>query len=180
MRGLRAAAFRLDPLGCVWTRRIGSHCTGALTLFLTVPSYVFPSFTPFLQPGGSAWRAVQLAARLPWFILTIEQAENDKTVWTDLLVSTGEEVCATLESPHVSKVVAVHFMQPPRRRHASWRCRRVRQVWRGTLEDIQQSVVFFGDAAGEFCEGVYGTTTELFANRRLVADFRVPTPSPRR
>jgi hypothetical protein len=140
-------------------------------MFITAPAFAYPPLVPFLAPGGAAWRAVQLSARFPWFIMTVEEHENGESIWSDLLVSSGEEVGIALESAQSNRVLAVHCMQPVRRRRASWRCRRVQRVWRGTVDELRHDIVFFEDRDGEFWEDPFGDAGTSISNRRMIADL---------
>lgn len=117
-------------------------------MFVTMPAFANPMPEALMQPGGRSWRAVELAVRSPWFIVTLIERDQDEALATDYLLSSEEDLTVLVKT-RAADLAAIQYVEPPAENPESrWRTRSVRRLWMSPGEG--RSALVFEDDSGEF------------------------------
>lgn len=118
-------------------------------MFFTLPAFESPMPPPLMEPGGRSWRAIELASRRPWYIVTVDQRDGDVSCKSDMLLC-WERDLITLVTERAGDVSAIHFVEPPSWNcNSAWRTRLVRRLW--VSHAAPSPVAIFEDESGTFC-----------------------------
>ena len=138
-------------------------------MFVTLPTFEQPLPAPWQEGGCRTWRAVELSARLPWFIVTLWTAAGARRIATDLLLSWERDVLQVI-SQSGEDISAIHYVEPPGQNDDGvWRLRQVRRAWLAKQDgQAGNGLVVFEDAGGEFCDPLHGVAPSQLVNRTLI------------
>ncbi len=157
--------------------------------------FITESDHEFLLPAGLGafdsrqWRMVRLSLHVPWFVLTVEVAEDEVSFTRTACIAWDTDLVDVLESLGDAKAVGLLCMTPGWcSSTGQWSAREVREVWVATT-DSGRAVILRDEGGKEFGDRPRVESRQALANRRLIlridsssgsrggAKPRAPSPS---
>ena len=137
-------------------------------MFVTNPSYEFFPVGEFATSDARHWRLVNLSLPAPWFVLTVEVADDGLSRLRTLCIAWDTDLLRVLESLNGAKAIALLCMWPgdcPRA--GRWSSRQVCEVAVVATAEGQE-IVFCDEHGAEFGDRPRTKPQSFTGSRRLI------------
>jgi len=147
-------------------------------MFISLPhseEFVPPTLLP---QGGKAWRALELAITLPWFILTVRESWIDPkgkrmNQCRTLMLCWDSDLSEMIQNSPADRFVALQCIVPGHvTEDGKWRLRSVHAVWEVQVPDADGGpAMVLEDAEGEFGPSLDYKAPARSTKRRLLLEL---------
>lgn len=158
----------------------GLRCTGHVaSMFVSRPQYERALPTGLEHPAARQWRIVELALNAPWFLLSLELADDQEpalSVLQTLCIASEQDLLGLLSAVDPACVRGIVCMLPAW--HSStgqWCSREIREIWKCPSDSGCRIVLV--DKAGQHFDFGMGPEPTGPENRELVLRVRPRAPA---
>ncbi len=139
-------------------------------MFVTHPTFEFDAPEILRTPEARYYRAMQLTARLPWFLLTINVDEDGWSRLQSVCCYWDNDLIELLKSVEGGTFAALQFVDSSPEPRNEWRMRSLEYVWLARDTASEETVLIFRDSEGNEFEGQFARPLKnTFVERQLVA-----------
>ncbi|MBL8279762.1 MAG: hypothetical protein JNL93_24060 [Pelomonas sp.] len=120
-------------------------------MFVSRPEYEFPIPAALDQPGTQHWRVIELSLHVPWYLLSVEIADEDDpefVITRTICIAWEFDLADVLRDLDAKRVLGIVCMMPAwQSPTGQWGSREIREVWLCRSDSVEH--VLLTDAAGE-------------------------------